>query len=212
MKLNSLIAAAMFLAAITISPINAQQPAAARPAAAAPAASSVAVTGDAKIALIDTGAFTDEKAGITRYVNAIKGVNREFEPRQTELKGLRDRYQAIVDEVNKLNSSNTTTPIDQKTVQSKVDQAEVLKKDIERKTEDANAAYNRRLNEVLGPIHQDIARSIDAFAKTNGIHIILDSGKLQDAGVILVSNPSVDITSAFIADYNKKNPVAAAAK
>jgi Skp family chaperone for outer membrane proteins len=207
MKLNNLIAAALLVASVTLFPASAQQPA--KPAAAAPSAS-VAIA-DAKLALIDTSEFSNDKTGITKFVNAVKGVNREFEPRQNELKGLRDRYQALVDEINKL-SSGANPALPATAVQTKVDQAEGMKKDIERKAEDANAAYNKRLNEVLGPIYQDIAKSIDAFAKARGISIVLDSGKLQDAGVILVANPSVDITSAFIADYNSKNPATAAVK
>ena len=43
---------------------------------------------EAKIALINTAAFFDETKGITRLVKALDGVDREFEPKKTELQNL----------------------------------------------------------------------------------------------------------------------------
>lgn len=83
MRIFRLIAASTILAAITALSAFAQAPA--RPTAAAtPAANTNATVPDSKIAFINTEAFGDEKAGITRYINAVKSLEKEFQPRQNE--------------------------------------------------------------------------------------------------------------------------------
>jgi len=76
----------------------------------------------------------------------------------------------------------------------------------QRKAEDAEAAFNKRMQEVLPPLYDDIGKSLETFAKARGINLILDVSKVQ--GVFALSD-ALDITKAFIADYNSKNPATA---
>ena len=96
-----LIAAAFVVLTGASVSVSAQtQPAGARPAApqATPAAAApVPVT---KIALVDTTLFGDEKAGINRYVNALKRVQATFQPRLIELNNLQNQIKALADEIN----------------------------------------------------------------------------------------------------------------
>jgi hypothetical protein len=62
---------------------------------------------------------------------------------------------------------------------------------------------------LTGPVYQDIGQALQAFAKARGLTVIFDVSKMQ--GVVMVVNDSVDITGAFIADYNTRNPSTTAA-
>ena len=154
--------------------------------------------------IIYTEVFDDEKQGIARLVSAIKGVDREFEPRRTELQTLQQRYQQLIDELNK-----TAAVQDPRAQQQKREQAEQLQREIERKREDAQIAYNKRLQEVVAPIYDDIAKFLDAYAKQRGISMIIDASKVP--GVIFVTNNSMDITRDFIAEYNRRAATASTA-
>jgi outer membrane protein len=203
MRIYRLIAAAAFLAAITALPTFAQQRPAAAATTPAPAASSAQIP-DSKIALINTDAFSDEKLGIGRLVNAVKKVDTEFTPRRTELQGIKAQIDKLTADIQA--TANVATP---QTLQQKNDQLEALKRDYQRKGEDAQAAYNKRLQEAVGPLYEDIGKSLDAFARARGITLLLDAAKIGPA--ILAATDTMDVTRAFIAEYNSKNPATASA-
>jgi outer membrane protein len=202
MKTFRLIVAAAFVAAITILPAYAQG-GAGRPAA--PAAGQGAATAnvpDSKVALINTEAFGDEKQGITRLVNAVKGVDREFNARKTELQGIQTRIQQMTDDIQK--TAGVATP---DSIRTKQEQLDALKKDFQRKGEDAQAAYTKRLQDVVQPIYDDIGKSLDAFAKARGITLLLDASKIGPA--IISATDSMDVTLAFIREFNSSHPATA---
>ncbi|MCM3902395.1 MAG: OmpH family outer membrane protein [Pyrinomonadaceae bacterium] len=186
-----------------------QQPATARPTPTRPAAASPAapqntgVIADGKIAIIDTEAFADPKSGITRLVSAFEVVNREFKPRSDELQRLRAQYEQLGKDLQA-----TTQVEDQRARNAKLEQAEALKKDIERKTQDAQSAYQKKLREVTEPVYRDISPALQAFARQRGVNVIFDVSKLSEA--MFVVNETVDLTRAFITDYNQRNPGTAA--
>lgn len=201
-----LMATGAVLAALFASTASAQTsapaPAAAKPAPAAakPAAPPASTTPAARIGLVNTEAFADEKAGIARYVAAIKSVDREFEPRQKELSALQARVASVSEEVNKLNAERAAAA----TIQSKVDENQRLQVELKRLSEDAQAAYEKRTDEVMQPIVQDIGKALEQFATQRSITMLLDISKMGPA--ILTLDPAADMTQAFIADYNRKNP------
>jgi Skp family chaperone for outer membrane proteins len=174
-----------------------------RPAATVPSATqNTGIIADGKIAIIDTEAFADPKTGITRLVSAFDVVNREFKPRSDELQRLRAQYEQLGKDIEA-----TRNLEDQKARNAKLEQAEALKKDIERKTQDAQSAYQKKLRDVTEPIYKDISPALQAFARQRGVNVIFDVSKLGE--VMFVVNDSVDLTRAFIADYNQRNPVTA---
>ena len=205
MKRIHLIVAAMMLAtlfAVSSSAQTTPRPAAgaAKPAATpAPASASLNVP-DPKIAYIDTGAFGDT-AGITRYINAAKSLDREFKPREDELKTMQGRLKAVADEITKLRGSGV---VDQKKIDAKQDEGERLQREIKFKKDQADADFSKRYSEVVGPISTDIGKAIEQFAAPRGITMVLDISKLAPA--LLMVNPAMDVTQAFIADYNSKHP------
>ena len=197
MKLFRAIAAVAFVAAITGATFG--QPKPNPPAPTTPA--QTANLPDAKIALIDSSVFSDEKQGILRFVAAIKKVDAEFQPRRTELESLKTQIDKATADLNK------AAPVqDPKVTAQQNDKIEQMKRDLTRKGEDAQSAVDKRLQEVLGPIYEDIGKALDTYAKAHGITLILDVTKVQ--GIVSASE-SLDITKSFVAEFNSKNPVTA---
>jgi outer membrane protein len=174
------------------------------PAVQAPPTVAVPVS---KMALINSDAFLDQKTGIAKFNTVLTKLNGEFQTARNDLNQMQTRGQQLEDEIGKLQNAPAGTPIDQRSLQAKIDQLEQLKKDIQRKGEDAQAAYNRRRQELFNPLQEEISRALDAFAKARGINMIIDAAQVQG---LLYASDSIDITRAFIADFNSKNPVTAA--
>jgi Skp family chaperone for outer membrane proteins len=201
MKIFRATVAAAFFAAICVGSIRAQQP---RPGTTTPttgAAPAVNVP-ETKIALVNSDEFNDEKTGIVRLVIAMKKVDNEFGPRRTELQSLQQQVQKAEADLAKVGPMQSALINQQQ--QEKIDQ---MKKDFQRKGEDAQTAYQKRLQEVLGPVYEDVGKALDAYAKAHGITLILDVTKVQ--GIVSASD-SLDITKAFITEFNSKNPATAA--
>jgi outer membrane protein len=207
MNIDRSLAAAAFVAAISVSPIFAQTKPAA-PASQPPAAAQPQPTGvvpESKIALIYSNAFLDQKTGIARFNTLMNTLNREFQPRQTELNQLQQRIQTSQDEITKLQSPGSAVPVDPKSLQAKVEALEQLKKEYQRKGEDAEAAYQKRQAEIFAPLQSDIEKALEAFAKQRGINVIIDASRVP----LVYAADSIDITRAFITEFNAKNPATA---
>src|SRR5436190_751562 len=99
------------------------------------------------------------------------------------------------------------TPATPAQIQAKIDQLDAQKKEYQRKGEDDQTAYQKRRAEALQPLQEDVAKALDAFARTRGITILLDGSQMP----LTYVDDAIDITDAFIADYNSKNPATAAA-
>jgi outer membrane protein len=191
--------------------VNAQQPAG-RPAAqptptpaapqTAPATVALPVS---KMAVIYTDMFLDQKTGIAKFNTVVNRLNGEFQKLKDEINQMQQRAQALETEINKLRDAPAGTPIDQKSLQAKIDQLEQLKKDIQRKAEDAQGAYNRRRAELFQPLQDEIGKALEAFAKARGINVIIDGAQVP----LLYAAESIDITRAFITEFNTKNPATA---
>jgi outer membrane protein len=199
----------------TATTISAQQRPAGRPAAPQPTPTTAAPTTAtppqtvalpvSKMAVIYTDMFLDQKTGIAKFNSVLKKLNDEFQKLKDEINAMQQRAQSLEAEINKLRDAPAGTPIDQRSLQAKIDQLEQLKKDIQRKAEDAQAAYDRRRNELFMPLQDEIGKSLEAFAKARGINVIIDAARVP----LLYAAESIDITKAFIQDFNSKNPVTA---
>ncbi|HET6893690.1 MAG TPA: OmpH family outer membrane protein [Pyrinomonadaceae bacterium] len=201
MKIDRLIAAVAFIAAVVVAPALGQtKPAAQPPAPQTTAPQTSAAVPDSKIALIYSDLFMDPKTGIAKFNNLLGTLNREFQPRQTELQGLEQKIRTLTDEIEKTKS--VAEPV---ALQRKVDDLEQMKKDFQRKGEDAQAAYNRRRQEIFNPLQVDIGKALEAFAKQRGITVIIDGSQVP----VVYAAESIDVTRAFINDFNSKNPATA---
>lgn len=204
---------ALIVIAFAVS-VSAQQQPPARPAAqptptpTAPAASAPAPVAlpMSKMAVIYTDLFLDQKNGIAKFNSTLTKLNGEFQAVRNDLNQMQTRAQQLEDEIGKLQNAPAGTPIDQRSLQTKVDQLEQLKKDIQRKGEDAQTSYNRRRQELFAPLQDEVGKALETFAKARGINVIVDAAQVP----LLYASDSIDITRAFIAEFNAKNPVTAA--
>jgi Skp family chaperone for outer membrane proteins len=171
------------------------------------AVSALAQTAAGKIGLINTQAFDDTKAGITKYVAAMNSLDNEFKPLSTELQTLGTKINALKKELDdlqaKINDPNNKVPINRDSAVAKAEEYEKLLREYEFKEKDAKARYERRSQVVMGPIRQDIGNAIQEYTKKNGYVLVIDVSK-DTTGLILGLDEAADITKQFITFYNAR--------
>jgi Skp family chaperone for outer membrane proteins len=153
---------------------------------------------DGKTAIIYSDAFLDAKTGIARFNAILDGLNREFQSRRTEIDTLQQKIKTLTDEIEK-----TASVADPAALRMKEEQLQQMRRDLQRKGEDAQAAYERRKAVVFAPLQQDVAKALELYAKAHNIILIFDASQVP---LIYAAN-GMDITRAFINDFNSKNPV-----
>src|SRR6185295_18405348 len=163
MKIKNLIAAFAFMVTIALASALAQT----RPAPTQPAPSQAsAPIPDSKIAVIYSAEFTDPKTGIARFGTLVNALNKEFDIKKKELDALSLRAQQLNDEIEK-----TQNVADPKQIAQKRDTLEQLKIDFKRKSEDAQAAYEKRQGEIFQPLQDDIGKALEIYAKAHNINV-----------------------------------------
>jgi Skp family chaperone for outer membrane proteins len=168
------------------------------PATAQPSAVNIPV---GKVAVIYSAAFQDPKAGITRFTTLLTKLNGEFQKTQDDLSQTAQKIKQLEDEVGKAQQGAAALPPAQ--IQAKIDQLDQMKKDYQRKGEDAQAAYQKRRQEIFAPLQEDVGKQLEAYAGAHGITMIIDASQVEG---ILYAADNTDITKAFISEYNSKNP------
>lgn len=196
MKIASFFAAVALLTTVALTASAQQQ----KPAAPAVAPQATVAVPDSKMAMIYSEMFLDPKTGIARFNSLLNTLNREFQPRQTELNSLQQRINTLTKEIN-----DTQSVADPNAIRQKKEQLDQLNLDFKRKSEDAETAYNKRRQDIFFPLQQDIGKALEAFAKARGITVIVDGSQVP----VVYAADSIDITRAFITDFNSKNPATA---
>lgn len=159
-----------------------------------------------KIGWIQTAAFGDDNGGITKYLNASKALEAEMKPRVAELTALETKMKGIADDLQKM-GSNPAVPINQQAAAAKQEEGQRLQLEYKRKSEDAQAAFNKRRAEVMGPITNNVMQAIQDYAKLKGYAVIIDVtalGAADQPSPVLVLDPAADITKDFITYYNTR--------
>ena len=167
-----------------------------------------------KIGWIVTAAFGDDKEGITKYVTAEKALDTELRPKVNELQGLQTRIKTISDDLAKMQGANPAVPFDQKAAAAKQDEGQRLQRELEFKQKEAQAYFNKRREEVLGPLTQNIFQALQDYAKTKGYSVIIDISALGQENApspILFLEPSANVTKDFIVFYNARPATTATA-
>lgn len=162
---------------------------------------------EAKVALINTDAFYLENGGIKKIADAYKVLEIEFKVKFTELENMAKRFEALQNEARALQSS--TVPVKPEVYQAKLDEAEKLQRDFKFRQEDAKLLYDKREAVVMAPIVEDIGKLIGEYAKQKGFTLVLDSGKLFEARILLFLQDTTEISKDFIQFYNAR-PVGSA--
>ena len=149
------------------------------------------------VAVIDSSAFSDAKPGITRVMNALKGLEAKFQPLRAELRGMRERLNTLRADIDK-----KRTIQDQRMTAQQIDEADKLELQIKRKAEDAQAAYQKDMIAATEPLQKDIHQALTAYSQAKGISLLIDVNRVP----VIYSAPTIDITKDFIADYNRTHP------
>ncbi|MCP9496348.1 MAG: OmpH family outer membrane protein [Pyrinomonadaceae bacterium MAG19_C2-C3] len=199
-KIRNLFIAASAVAFLSTTAF-AQAPTAARPTTAAP---QTAASGDMKFAVVYTEQFLDPKGGINRLISATTTLNREFEPRGAELQTMSQNLEKIATQIR-----TTQAVAKPEEIQRLREQAEGIELEMKRKSEDGQRALAKRQGELMSPLQTNINNALVEFAKQRGYAGILNGSQLP--GIFILIDNKIDITDAFIADYNAKNPATAAA-
>jgi outer membrane protein len=184
----------------------AQRPAGQPIPTAAPTRPAGQQTPVSKMAVIVSDQFLDPKKGIFKFATLVTKLNGEFQKVKDDLNQMQQRAQALEAEISKLQSAPAGTPIDSKSIQAKSDQLDQLKKEIQRKAEDAQQAFTKRQGELFAPLQDEIGKALEVFAKAHNINLVIDAARVP----IIYATDSMDITQAFINEFNSKNPVTAA--
>jgi outer membrane protein len=161
-----------------------------------------------KIAFIDTGAFYDEKVGITKLVNANKQLNTVFAVRIKELEDGSVKLKNISTELENMQKL-PPNQFDQVKFNAKRDEGERLQRELNYKKTGLESDISKERDKLVRPISQDVGKAIDEFAKKNGYTVILDIGKFVEAGAVLYFAEVADATKDFITFYNARPTPAA---
>lgn len=198
MKIRHWFAAAVLAAAVpTIA--AAQGPAA--PTAPRPATSG-AVSGapaDGKVAVINTSIFADQ---ILELKNKADAVNKKYEPQFKALESMKQQISTLENTIK--TQQQIMTP---DALQKAQEQYTTLTTNYKRQGEDLQAAYNKEADTAIAPVRQKLEDFVKDYASKRGIILILDLPGSYQAGIIGYFNQAIDITTDFIAEYNKANPV-----
>ena len=153
------------------------------------------------VAVIDSSAFSDDKAGIARVMAGMQQIEAKYQPLRAELRGMRDRLSTLRADIQKKRQVQ-----DPKLTAQQTDEADRLEVQIKRKAEDAQAGYQRDSVAVLEPLQKDIGTALTAYAQSRGVTLLLDVNRVP----VVYAASSLDITKDFIADYNRTHPAGAA--
>ena len=188
-------------AAVALVAIGSVAQAQAQPRPQTPATANVPVS---KMAVIYSEAFQDPKNGIARFTVTLNKLNGEFQKVQDELTQTAQRLKGLQEEITRLQQAGVTTPAQ---IQTKIDALDSQKRDYTRKGEDAKAQYQSRYQELFRPLQEDVSKALDTYGKVRGLTMIIDGSQTP----ILYVADTMDITRAFINEYNLKNPSTAQA-
>ena len=153
------------------------------------------------VAIIDSSAFGNDKAGIARVMVAMQQIETRFTPLRTELRGMRERLETLRSDIQKKRLIQ-----DPKMTAQQTDEADRLEVQIKRKAEDAQSTYQKESLAVLDPLQREIGTSLVAYAKSKGITLLIDANRVP----VVYAAEQLDITKEFIADYNRTHPAGAA--
>jgi len=184
------------LAAILSVGALAQTGAAATPAPSVPAPSAAATP---KIGIINMQqAILASNEGRRDF----ETLQKKFEPKQTELKGMNDEVEGLKKQLNtqgdKLNDEARANLV--KTIEAK-------QKSLQRSLEDAQGDFQSQQNDILNRVGQKMMEVLDKYAKDNGYTMILDVSNPQSP--VLWAGASSDVTKAIVDAYNTQSGVAA---
>jgi Skp family chaperone for outer membrane proteins len=164
-------------------------------------AATAQTAGSTKIGIINSAAFATEKTGITKFVNAAKGVDAQFTATRAQLTTWRTRQATLRKEIETQQGSPAVDPA---SLQRKFDEAQKLEVDIKRAAEDAQASFDQKSRIALQPVQEAIGKALQEYVKTKGYALIFDPSRDQSGLLLVIGDQVPDVTTDFIAFFNAK--------
>jgi outer membrane protein len=148
-----------------------------------------------KIAIINTAAF---QVGIGEFKTTLEALNKEFEPKNNELLSLQKQIEELK---NKVQTQRET--VQPSVANGWIEQGAELEKTLKRKSEDYQTLFQRRGQEMIRPIWDEINKFFGQYCQQRNIAMVLDSQVAQNSSLLVWAPPVADITEDFIKEYNK---------
>jgi outer membrane protein len=149
-----------------------------------------------KVAIINVAAF---RVGIGEFKNKLEALNKEFEPQNNELSNLQKQIEDLKNKVQ--TQSKTVQP---SVVSGWMEQGAELEKTLKRKSEDYEALFQRRGQEMVNPILEEINKFLGQYCQQRNIVIVMERSGSES--LIVWAPAAADITEDFINEYNKAHP------
>ena len=156
-----------------------------------------------KVAIVNTAAF---RLGIGEFKTTLEALTKEFEPQRNELLNLQKQ---IDDLKNKVQTQIQT--VQPSVANGWVEQGAELEKTFKRKTEDYEALFQRRGQEMVNPILDKINKFFGQYCEQRNIAIVLERQVSENSNLIVWAPAAADITEDFMKEYNKTHPSSAPA-
>ncbi len=156
----------------------------------------------AKVAIIDSAVFRDEVLELKAKYDKLQA---EFAPKYRDLESMR----ASIANKEKVLQENQS--LNQQQAQKLSDEIEQLKKEFNRALQDSQELASKREKAETEEILEKLSKFLDQYCAKHGITTVFDARRLQDTGVVVYAAKESNITKDFISEYNKANPVQAAA-
>ena len=185
------------------------------PAAGSSAAANTPDSPSAAVAAASKAA-TGTKVGTINIEQAIfacnegrreaEALNKKFEPKQNELKGLADELDSLQKQL-----SAQQDKLNDESRDKLVKQIEAKKKTFDRAQQDAQEDYQNQQGEIGNKILTKMAPLIVQYSSNNGYGMILDTSQQWPRGPVIWYGPAVDITKPIVDEYNTQSGVPAPA-
>ncbi len=174
---------------------------------AAPVVAQPKISGIAKamepsaVAYVTSSAFLDPATGIKQLVKTTQALELEFSSTQSDLSLRGEKLRTLVSELQKLSADPV---LNAKAIADKQAQGQQMQQELQARQQNAQEAFNKRAQEMQGPVTTEISKELRAFALQRDIALVFDATKMGD--VMLAAKPELDITAEFIGYYNAKHP------
>ena len=136
-------------------------------------------------------------------MNAMRALETKFEPVRNELRGMREKLNAMRADIDKKRSIQ-----EQRITAQQIEAADQLEIQIKRKAEDAQTSFQRESLAALDPLQKDIFQALNAYSQAKGISLLIDISRVP----VIYAAASMDVTKDFIADYNRTHPATGGAR
>ena len=188
------------------------------PAAGAPAAASTPDSPSTAAATVAKARANATKIGTIDIQSAIaasnegrrdlEALNKKFEPKQNELKGLADEIDGL-----KKQLSAQQDKLNEESRDKLVKQIEAKQKGLDRAAQDAQEDFQNQQGEIVNRIMAKLGPIITKYVVDNGYGLLLDTSQATSfpRGPVIMSGPALDITQPVVEAYNSQSGVAAPA-